>query len=332
MKPCILLSYAYFRTAAGVAAVKALAARCDVLLDSGAFTAHRLNRTVDIERYSEVCRDVAPLVAGSVQLDVPGSAERTSANLARQLELGAPVLPVMTVDMDPSLAPELAEKSGFDRYICVAGGLSLSERDMIARYQAIHDACGGNVKIHGLAFVRYPGIFQAPILSVDSSSHNAGLRFGLICYFSPRSGIRSIGYTKAVGLASADLPPELRELLMRCGITAPMWRDRELNRGLYSLIGFLTMYASIMMQRDAMRAGRKVYLAVASVNTHLVPIMTLYRHARWDGSGFDYELCRREAKEMIRLWTADRGAFWDRVAEACGEKGYGRRSLLHTKA
>lgn len=317
--PWILLSYAYFdQTSFDL--VQGLAQRMDVLIDSGAFTAHRQGHHIDIGHYTDFCLRLEPVVYGCVQLDVPGDRERTRSNLVEQRRRGAHVMPVLTVDMDISEAAAMME---INRKICLAGGLSLPRAALAQRALGVQEASGGVARIHALAYVRHPEILMLPLASVDSSSYTAGGRYGLLQIYQRMGAVSGFPYRDHKHKAFADLPPRVQEFLRGCNMTEQMWRDREAYSGAHSFLSIASAYAWMQYARDAWQAGRRVFLAIAST-TWLWTILALARTGKNHGQGFDVNETRREMVMLAQLWKTDREALWARVEQNIGPSGFAR--------
>ena len=141
--PPILFSFHYLQRGGAVASlchrIMQQPGAC-LLIDSGAFSAHRLGERIRLTYYIEACRYYleSPQVWGCIQLDVVGNAEASRRNLMSMVDSGVRPMPVLTSD-----APleRLQEYQQVNDRICIAGALGqfVGREDWItSRYQQAH--------------------------------------------------------------------------------------------------------------------------------------------------------------------------------------------------
>jgi hypothetical protein len=221
-------------------------------------------------------------------------------------------MPVVTVDTPVEAVQEYV---GINRRLCFAGGAShfngarqwLSNRFRAAR-ELVPD-----LEAHGLAYVRWPEMFECRLASVDSSSHVAGGRYGLLWQFHKTRGIINHGkWTDLRRRPWGELAPEVRQLLIRSGLTHEvLCDDGAMRSGWTAFTWFSTAQAAAALAHYARKHGTRVFQAMTHAGQ--VAIMAIVvRHSRSDGQGFDFEGARADWRRAQRQ---RREAFVDHVAD-----------------
>lgn len=307
-----LFSYHYIKASSGLGLLvqKLLEYRaCDILIDSGAFSAHRLGKPIELEDYSTYCRSLEhfPRLWGCVQLDVVGNKEKTRENLARMLELGAKPMPVLTTDDGPESCEALYK---VNPRFCVAGALGQWSGHMdwvCTRYLNCVAKVPADAAIHGLGFVRWPQMFQVGLKTVDSSSWTAGTRYGCLWAFDPAKGLVSkIPYRDAKHTKPEDITPEYKRFLTDSGVTLADFSDKKImSSGATSFTSLMTAYGSVQQSSYARTRGLALYLAAAStVNMEMAYLVM--KHGRKDSRGIDFHAARLEGLSMRAMPMAER--------------------------
>lgn len=189
----ILVSYAYCRNRFGfIEYLKSLVNenRINLLLDSGAFTSFTRGKEINLKEYIDFCREMESHCVNYIQLDKIRDDKVSKENLEIMFQSGLTPMPVITAHEKDLLT--LSTYANACGYACVAGGGGSSVTDwVISRFININKVIP-NVKLHGLAFVKYPAILKLPIYSCDSSTWGNASRFGHISAFEKAVGFKSL--------------------------------------------------------------------------------------------------------------------------------------------
>lgn len=289
-----------------------------VMIDSGAFSAHRIDAEIPLEAYTKFCMDLpqTPSLWGYVQLDVVADSAGTSRNLDAQLKMGALPMPVLTVDMDED---KLADLVAVNPRVCIAGGLGQFPgaqewvKDRFALKRHYPDA-----QLHGLGFVRWPDMFQCGLSSSDSSSATIGERWGVITKFFPNTGVRAFGrYPILSQQHPREWPDGLMDFLSACKVTPEQWRSPEFNAGASGFACAAGFHSYAAQSIHALRLGLVIFNALANVLA-IQRLFVVMKHSRADGRGFDYPAFRRTMEKLKTYRGRDRArAVLDLIRECC---------------
>lgn len=152
----------------------------DVLLDSGAFTAHNSGREVSLDEYCGFLDLNSDHIFRYIALDVIGDPVKSEENLKAMLKAGYKPAPVHVLGDDQRRMDELFEMSDF---VCL-GGLLRPGRGHAAKpyLKAKMDWAAGR-PVHWLGFVRVDLFRSFRPESCDSSSWTGCERFGRIMVY-----------------------------------------------------------------------------------------------------------------------------------------------------
>jgi hypothetical protein len=278
-----------------------------VLIDSGAFSAHRLGTKIRLTTYIDACKEYLSHdeTWGCIQLDVIGEKDMSRRNLDRMVAAGVKPMPVVTVDAPVSVAAEYAQ---INNRMCVAGGLGSCSTpasrangsgDWIKdRYMAVKEAAGPGSELHGLGYVWSPEMFTVPLTSVDSSSHSAGERFGVLSKFVRGQGITSLGKLKKHREAGwHKMDADYRDHLDRCGVTRRDWYDHTLmSVGPGSFAACQCTAASAQQSVFGKKHDRLIFQACS--NWLCWARMLLVMKYGRDDSSFDFMRVRKELYDL----------------------------------
>jgi hypothetical protein len=282
--PPILVSYPYLKEPSGrmLAMMKRLGQHVPVMIDSGAYSAQRLGKPVDLDEYTDKVIEytaTVPNLWGCVQLDVLGNATKTRHNLDHMVARGAHPMPVLTVDRPAADAHDLML---VNHRICVGGGLGQFAGAGVwarSRYRAIKAAAGPGSQIHALGYVRYPSFLSCGLSSVDSSSLSYGYRMGIIRCFTEGHGMRCYR------------PDKWRPQFARLGITRAAFVPENLKGTDTSIPFFVSCHGAIAIAEASRRHGLLVFQAIAEL-TILMAVAAICSATR--GQRFSYPCVRAE--------------------------------------
>lgn len=258
----ILASYAYLNgkgLAERLAKISS-AGEANIMIDSGAFTAHNASGNfshVNVEQYTDFCLQYEPYFEKFVMLDVLGNEAASKKNYEYMVARGATPMFVLTVfdnDFD-----YLRSTMKVTPHICVATAGRKNDW-AIKRYQDAYKQTNGQCLTHALGFITYPRMLQIPIVSADSSSWKASaLRFGNLQYFD--NGLKSLS-VKNLYRGKEPIPKKLREVLEFCGVTPAMFRNTENHKGNFSIACYISTFTNLMLARYCYKRGLRYFLAI----------------------------------------------------------------------
>jgi hypothetical protein len=311
MHPPILVSYAYLkdRVFRDLLIATLTEGVQDVMIDSGAFTAHKLGVRISLGAYIECCKRLLefPNVWGCVMLDKIGNEEQTRRNLDIMVRAGVRPMPVLTIDSSISLLDEYTQ---INNRVCLAGGVGsfVGHRNWVANRFKQAVAQYPKAEFHGLGYVKHPDMFSLRLRSVDSSSNSAGGRYGTLGGYNCTSGIMSFP-AKDTDRSTAwnDIGKQFRTYLDGCGITRLQWSDEKTMRtGGMSFCAISYTASSVAQSLYADKVGLKLFQAVACASIW-VRCVVATRHLR-QGGCVDYWAARRDMLALLSLPMRARAA------------------------
>lgn len=174
----------------------------NLLIDSGAFTAHTKGRPIDIGAYASYLERWRGCWDHAITLDVIGDPVATRRNTAVLHRRGLPVMPVFTRGDRVAEFDAMVRDCG---YVCVGGLVGMPKKWQIPRVTLLQkraEQLGGG--IHALGIGSMDTLRQARPYSADASSISGAFRFGSVVYFDGTT-VRSTPVTDRAKLAR-DLP------------------------------------------------------------------------------------------------------------------------------
>lgn len=306
----ILYSYHYLRTAKDgvIDLLAALSPHVDILIDSGAFTDFHMQRKaaargasyvpLRLDDYIAWLKDTQSMWWQYIMLDVIRNPLASQQNLKRMVAAGLKPMPVFTYPEKIEAVPELV---ALNPHVCVSGGTDAARSFMHQRFHRVFDASEGKALIHGLAFVKYPDIYQLPLHSVDSSTWTAGKRFGTIHRYERREGMVGGPWQKVLAKRK-DRDTILH--LRRCNVSHEIMSKRvkphwDTNDGVAAAV---TTNAHLQFFRHADELGRRYFLAaVCAYQLFEIAAVTAAQHRNSAGT-FDYQVALDLVHTMKRLW------------------------------
>jgi hypothetical protein len=222
----VLYSYAYLRSNKALETELLLLSEkglINLLIDSGAFTAHNSGNPIDLPAYIEACKRYDGRCWQYVALDVIEDKEQTQENLNLMAKANLKPMPVLTTDEDVSMAMDMV---AFNPHIGVPGGTRTKGDWMKQRFQQVDKVTDGYAKIHGLGYVTFPEMYQLPLKTVDSSTWTMGRRFGRVHYFDKREGMKGFTVQEMKQAKAQDIPGKLKNMWTSMGLN-PKDRFKE---------------------------------------------------------------------------------------------------------
>lgn len=171
-----------------------------VFIDSGGFSAFTQGKAIDLRAYARWLRVNAAGIDYYASLDVIGDPRGTLQNQLRLEREGLRPLPIVHFGTPASEVRRYAER-GY-RYLCLGGmvphlgrlaqalRLGKDKDEGLAWMRACHEEAQTlGVDLHGFGVMTW-NIMQAfPWRSTDSSSWNAGLRFGIVRFYDIKNHV-----------------------------------------------------------------------------------------------------------------------------------------------
>lgn len=286
-RPRVLMSYAYASkmTDDDFAGLDG----CDIVIDSGAFTAHTTGKTVDHDAYLGFLSDHAPIVTFAFALDVIGDPAGSRANYAHAMG---------HLDRLPLIVPTWHVGSPmhvFDAYLdmttyVAVGGAVPHYRQQTALHRlcrVLHDRAGeAGVKMHGLGMTGRRVMRRLPWASVDSSSWTIPARMPFLYLADEAGALVSINLGR-------PMPDWHKELIVHYGGTDP---DAMESEG----------WAIAKIAGEVEARERKEWMVTACARSYMYTESAKRHH---DGDGCDFR---------VYLATSPREASTIRAAHALG--------------
>ncbi|GAA1246616.1 hypothetical protein GCM10009609_07640 [Pseudonocardia aurantiaca] len=176
----LLLSYA-FHESTDLAKLRRGLVCGQLLLDSGAFTAHTTGRTITLDAYAKFLERWRGCWDHAITLDVIGDPRKTAAHTRKLHERGLPVMPVFTRGDSVTEFDAMVRDAG---YVAVGGTVGLGtkpQRERVTMLQRRAQDLGGG--IHALGVGAISTLRPARPYSADASSVSGAFRFGTVVYF-----------------------------------------------------------------------------------------------------------------------------------------------------
>jgi len=172
-----------------------------ILIDSGAFTAWKSGKPIELEAYRDWLLAHQDKVWGYLNLDVVGDPEGSEVNLAFLRAAGLDPIPVITRGMTLRQAMPMQDSQGR-----VAIGGLVGTPDKLKFVTALRPALAGK-KVHVLGTFN-PEILNLPdVATADASTGTNALRFGALrfIYRGARHSLTRAHFTNVLSPAAAYL-------------------------------------------------------------------------------------------------------------------------------
>tara|TARA_R100000458_G_scaffold59625_1_gene70830 strand:+ start:2324 stop:3175 length:852 start_codon:yes stop_codon:yes gene_type:complete len=180
--------------------------RCELLLDSGAFTAMNTGKPIDLDNYINFLRTTSLKIWRYFVLDVVGDAVKSKENYYAMLDAGLNPIPIITRGADDKEIEEYYETSD----LIGIGGLNMPNKKIFIR--AFMKKAKGR-KVHWLGHTQMPMLKRYKPYSVDSSGYTAGARYAQVPIYLGGGREKTI---KRKTFAK-DCTPQIKRLIERLG-------------------------------------------------------------------------------------------------------------------
>jgi hypothetical protein len=168
----VLIAYPYFKQPiADLVRSPSISSDLNLLVDSGAFTAWKAGKPIELKTYLEFLRTLPIKPFGYFMLDVIGDAERTKENYHEMLDEGFDPIPIFTRGESFDELENYYKKTD---YIAVGGlvGTQGNHGFVKALMKKI-----GRRKVHLLGYTNQLLVQHFKPYSIDSSSWSSGMRY-----------------------------------------------------------------------------------------------------------------------------------------------------------
>ena len=264
----VLASYAY-----PAAVDAALAAKAELLVDSGAFTAFGQGETIELSAYAEFLEERAEGIETAVTLDVIGDWRGTARNYDLLRERMGDRVNIMPVWHSGSPESELRRLCREHDYIGVGGVTTMaSQVDKFMRHMvhAHRIAAETGTKLHGLGVTGARAMLDLPWWTVDSSSWLGSVRYGNATLTNPRGRFvrasvgRKLPHEFAQLLRFYDLDPAI---VSEKGFAIVSQRGHEQGQAEMHQLAGASARAYLLMEGHMRRRHKqdaRLYLALAT--------------------------------------------------------------------
>ena len=180
-RPRILASYAYKE--AILHTITQGRGDVDLMVDSGAFTAHTVGKSIDLKEYVEFVNQHHQSITTAVVLDVIGDWRGTARNHERMLETVTADVDVLPVWHSTSPIDELHRLCRTYPYIGIGGVVSMAKtvnkfmQHMIRAHKVAREY---GTRLHGLGVTGNTAMMRLPWGTVDSTAWRSGHMYGNI--------------------------------------------------------------------------------------------------------------------------------------------------------
>lgn len=258
----VLVSYGV-QPKADLAAVRAAVVCGLVMVDSGAFTAHRTGATITLDGYAAHLERWRGAWHHAITLDVIGDPAASARNTRRLHERGLPVMPVFTLGGRLAEFDAMVSDAG---YVAVGGMVgvplpAVRARAVMLQRRALEQ--GGGIHLLGNGSMKTLRAVRP--YSADTSSVSSMFRFGNLLYFDGAE-LRQVNLQQRGKLAAA------RDHLAAQGVDlGPLLRARRMPGGdarlaLNVALSWSYVCADEVLRRAAVQVPR---LAGSPAGTHL---------------------------------------------------------------
>jgi hypothetical protein len=276
----ILISYAYWNEKYGDF-FREHKNELNILLDSGAFTAHSSGKEIHLKDYHNFLKKNKDIFDEYIQLDVLGNFEKTKINYRKSLDAGFSPLPVFSLGSPIDYLYEIS-----DRRFCL-GNLINQDKDDVVNF-FLNNIQNPN-KIHLLGIDRlYYFKHKNPPQSMDASNWLSGLRFGNVPITSSMG--RSYSLNKEVFMNN-DHPDffAIDSILKKYDFDIRSCREqkewRNTTGGPLTQLQKVTAISGYLRQKFVQdKIGKQLYLVVSTAPSQLVLLEMILKLKRNEGS------------------------------------------------
>lgn len=185
--PGVLLAFPFYENTDMAALLGPLRERgVRVFADSGAFSAWRSGKSIDLEAYAGWLERWGDLFDLYANLDVIGDAEGTAANQAALEAHGLSPLPTLHYGVGWERFDEVvSERPEYVAFGGMVGRMTYEHNDVMRWCVAgLRRTSEAGIKVHGFGVTRWNAIWDLPWQSVDSTTWQNGSRYGSLLLFT----------------------------------------------------------------------------------------------------------------------------------------------------
>ena len=239
-----------------------------LLLDSGAFTAHKSGKPISLDEYCRFLENPPVSVWRYFALDVIGNPEHTERNYLTMLSRGFNPIPVYTCGEDVSVIDDLYKTSD----VIGIGGLNFMNNRK-AYVNAIMRKINGR-NVHWLGFTKFEMIKAHKPFSCDSTTYLNGPKYGILHMYLGKGQHVAIHRKKMNKLPSA----EICEQIHKCGFDPYCFSKIESWFGTFSKSRYLSGTSAVYKSMDIERTIGTLYFNAAAFNPDLKILIDGFNH------------------------------------------------------
>jgi hypothetical protein len=203
---------------------EAMGDELEIVIDSGAFTAHKQGKRIELDDYCAFLDKLPVRADRHFMLDVIGDPDGTRRNFEESIRRGYNPIPIVTRGDDPSIIDYYFGHSDLIALGSVAGIGNSSASWSQAMMQHI-----GDRKCHILGMTRFDLVKIMRPWSVDSSSWVSGRRYGGVMVYDGHADFIKIDISKNL---KGMLPRAASQRIRRYGIDPyELFQKKELRYG-----------------------------------------------------------------------------------------------------
>jgi|SRR5580765_2521872 len=265
----------------------------DIFADSGAYSAYRFGKVLDVEAYADWLHQWKPYFCTYANLDIKGDLTGSMRNLARLEARGLHPLPVFHGGEPMEYLKELCGSYDYIGLGGIAGASVSNKHDMMYRFMTkCFETAGSKVGFHCFGMSNLRTLRMFPWKSVDATSWGSAYRYGQYKIFNPRSSSLVV-----LTQGRKDQWFKWSGLVRSYGFDPMEFADRK-NHNLDRIVAFAAISFGRIEQWISGVHGKRVklYLAEASDNHLPRAARALYERGMM-AYGDPYE--EREARRRV---------------------------------
>lgn len=183
----VLVSFTYFNDTFRAILDKHDPASFRLMVDSGAFTAWSMGKTVDMDDYARFLRSLpSEWEVEAIQLDVIGDHKATLKNFLRMVQMGVDTIPVFTRGTP---LKDREKMYAHKDYVALGGLVNNPAYLPFVRYFM---RTNEGRRVHWLGYTRPHDLKRYRPTSVDSSAISGAQRYGAINYYAGAGELKTV--------------------------------------------------------------------------------------------------------------------------------------------
>jgi hypothetical protein len=283
--------------------VSAFSDIANVVVDAGSSIALKKGNEVDIDKYIKFCKKNEKKLWGYMQLDSLSSVKQTEVYLKKMVSADLEPIPILMENEGPEKALKLMK---YNNRISVLGATNqdFPTADLVRKFNSIYEMSDRKVEIHGMGYTRLANLFDLPLASFDSSTYNAGSRFGRFMRLI-NGKINSVRF-HGVRVEEDLFDAECRKFMSKCGISIKDVNSKKFRQGLDSYLNLAGVFAYLKLVNYSELKGKKCFLCISSYDNLYAIGSVLYAN---QGDSFNYDKAKSKYKLLTNINKKDKIRF-----------------------